>query len=85
MTKVRQHHDEDLNVFEVGVVAPFFYLPEKRYKSTIINYKNKKSMGQNFSYKQQFGVIAIAENEEEQKRIFEQLKALGLKLKIVVV
>ncbi len=42
-------------------------------------------MGQNFSYKQQFGVIAIAENEEEQKRIFEQLRALGLKLKIVVV
>lgn len=38
-----------------------------------------------FSYKQQYGVIAIAENEEEQKRIFEQLKALGLKLKIVVV
>lgn len=38
-----------------------------------------------FSYKQQYGVIAIAENEEEQKCIFEMLKALGLKLKIVVV
>lgn len=42
-------------------------------------------MGQNFSYRQQYGVIAIAENEDEQKRIFEHLKALGLKLKIVVV
>ena len=39
----------------------------------------------NFNYKQQFGVIAIAENEEQQKQIFEMLQALGLTCKIVVV
>ena len=39
----------------------------------------------NFNYKQQFGVIAIAENEEQQKSIFEMLKSLGLTCKIVVV
>ena len=36
-----------------------------------------------FLYKQQYGVIVICESEEEQKRIFEELKARGLKLKIV--
>jgi hypothetical protein len=42
-------------------------------------------MGKEFSYKQQFGVIAIVENEEEQKKLYDKLHALGLTVKIVVV
>lgn len=39
----------------------------------------------NFSYKPAYGVIAMAESEEEQKRIYEMLLELGLKLKVVSV
>lgn len=36
-----------------------------------------------FNYRQQYGVIVIVESEQEQKEVFEQLKAKGYKLKIV--
>ena len=36
-----------------------------------------------FLYKQQYGVIVICESEQDQIRIFEELKAKGLKLKVV--
>ena len=40
-------------------------------------------MAKEFHYKQQYGVIVICETEEEQTKMFEKLKAEGLKLKIV--
>ena len=42
-------------------------------------------MKKKFNYKQQFGVIVICADEEEQKKIYELLKAKGLTLKIVAV
>lgn len=39
----------------------------------------------NFSYKPAYGVIAMAESEEEQKRIYETLRKLGLTVKVVCV
>ena len=40
-------------------------------------------MPKEFTYKQQYGVIVICETEEEQIKMFEELKAKGLKLKVV--
>ncbi len=40
-------------------------------------------MVKQFNYKQQYGVIVICETEEEQIKMFEELKAKGLKLKVV--
>ena len=39
----------------------------------------------NFTYKQQYGVIAICKDEAEQIRIYEELKKQGLTLKVVTV
>lgn len=36
-----------------------------------------------FSYKPQFGVILIAESEEEQKKLFNSMKKKGLKIRLV--
>ncbi len=38
-----------------------------------------------FNYKEQYGVIVICSDEEEQKRVYERLLAEGLTLKIVTV
>jgi len=38
-----------------------------------------------FNYKQQYGVIVICENEQEQQRIYEVLLSQGLILKVVTV
>jgi hypothetical protein len=38
-----------------------------------------------FNYRQQYGVIAICADEEEQKKIYEMLRDLGLTVKVVVV
>ncbi len=38
-----------------------------------------------FNYKNQYGVIVICADEEEQIKIFEMLQKLGLTLKVVVV
>jgi pyrroline-5-carboxylate reductase len=43
-----------------------------------------KTMG-NFTYKSQYGVIAMCADEQEQKRIYDLLKKMGLTLKVVVV
>lgn len=40
-------------------------------------------MAKQFNYKPQYGVIVIVESEDEQIKIFEELKAKGLKLKVV--
>lgn len=40
-------------------------------------------MAKKFNYKPQYGVIVIVESEDEQIKIFEELKAKGLKLKVV--
>lgn len=40
-------------------------------------------MAKEFNYKPQYGVIVICENEEEQKRVFEELQQKGMKLKVV--
>lgn len=36
-----------------------------------------------YTYKPQYGVIAICQSEEEQKAVFERLKKEGLILKVV--
>ena len=38
-----------------------------------------------FNYKEQYGVIVICKDEEEQKAIFEKLQKEGLTLKVVTV
>ncbi|MFE3848980.1 hypothetical protein ACFX5D_13490 [Flavobacterium sp. LB3P45] len=40
-------------------------------------------MAKEFHYKPQYGVIVIVENEEEQKKVFEELQKKGMKLKVV--
>lgn len=40
-------------------------------------------MAKQFNYKQQYGVIVICETEEEQIKMFDELKEKGLKLKVV--
>ncbi len=40
-------------------------------------------MAKDFNYKPQFGVIVICETEEDQIKMFEELKQKGLKLKVV--
>jgi len=40
-------------------------------------------MTKEFKYKPQYGVIIICETEEDQIKMFEELKQKGLKLKIV--
>lgn len=40
-------------------------------------------MAKSFLYKQQYGVIVICESEDDQKKVFEELQAKGLKLKVV--
>lgn len=40
-------------------------------------------MAKEFTYKQQYGVIVICETEDEQIKMFEELKAKGLKIKVV--
>ncbi|CCZ10527.1 uncharacterized protein BN783_01651 [Odoribacter sp. CAG:788] len=38
-----------------------------------------------FTYKEQYGVIVMCQNEEEQKSIYEWLVKNGLKVKVVSV
>jgi biotin synthase-like enzyme len=40
-------------------------------------------MAKEFNYKPQYGVIVICESEEDQIKMFEELKQKGLKLKVV--
>lgn len=40
-------------------------------------------MAKDFNYKPQYGVIVICESEDDQKRVFEELKKQGKKLKVV--
>ena len=40
-------------------------------------------MAKQFNYKPQYGVIVICENENEQKKLFEELQKQGKKLKVV--
>ena len=40
-------------------------------------------MAKQFNYKPQYGVIVICESEEEQIKVFEELKTQGKKLKVV--
>jgi len=47
-------------------------------------YQKTNDMGE-FTYKEQYGVIVICQNEEEQKSIYEWLLKNGLKVKVVSV
>jgi hypothetical protein len=38
-----------------------------------------------FSYKSKYGIVVIVADEEEQKRVYEQLSRMGLKCKVVCV
>jgi hypothetical protein len=38
-----------------------------------------------FNYQQQYGVIAICKDEQEQQQIYEMLRNQGLTVKVVVV
>ena len=43
-----------------------------------------KMLGVNgFKYKEQFGVIVVCKDEAEHKSVFQQLKKLGLRIKLV--
>ena len=55
------------------------------YKSIINQKMEEKKKVKVFNYKEQYGVIVICENENEQKAIFEELQKKGLKLKVVTV
>lgn len=39
----------------------------------------------NFNYKEQYGVVVICKDEQEQQRIYKMLLAQGLTLKVVSV
>lgn len=39
----------------------------------------------NYTYRPQFGIVVICQNEVEQAEIYEKLSKLGLKLKVVCV
>lgn len=46
----------------------------------------KNPPGKNgFSYKEQYGVIVLCDDAAHQERVYEALKLLGLKLKVVTV
>jgi hypothetical protein len=38
-----------------------------------------------FTYKEQYAVVVICKNEEEQKTVYDRLKEEGFKLKVVAV
>jgi hypothetical protein len=38
-----------------------------------------------FNYKQQYGIVVICRDEEEQKELYKTLQEMGLKLKVVCV
>ncbi len=48
--------------------------------------EQKKRLGKNgFKYRQQYGVIVICSDEQHQKQIFEWLKGMGHKVRVVTV
>lgn len=42
-------------------------------------------MSKKYTYKEQYGVIVICKDEQEQKKIYEKLRIDGLTLKVVAV
>lgn len=46
---------------------------------------NGGHMAKEFSYREQYGLVIICKDEEEQKALYEKLKRDGYKLKVVVV
>ena len=50
-----------------------------------IKYKRKGDNVGGFSYKQQYAVIVICNDEKEQETIYNRLKEEGYKLKVVAV
>lgn len=44
-----------------------------------------KNTTKEIAYREQYGVIVICQNEQEQKRTYERFKKEGLTLKIVTV
>jgi hypothetical protein len=38
-----------------------------------------------FKYKEQYGIVVICSDEQEQKALYEKLKIMGLTLKVVTV
>ena len=48
-----------------------------------IQMKRVESMG--FSYKEQYAVVVVCQDEKEQEEIYNRLKAEGYKLKVVAV
>ena len=47
--------------------------------------KGKEKPKHSFKYREQYGVIVLCKNEAEQRRVYEQLKARGLNLRVVKV
>ena len=52
----------------------------QKYNKNIMD-KTKKE----FNYKQQYGIVVICQDEEEQKKLYEELLKMGLTLKVVTV
>jgi hypothetical protein len=47
--------------------------------------EKEKSKKKSYTYRQQYGVIVICKSEEDQIKVFEDLKKQGHNLKIVTV
>lgn len=58
--------------------SPICFMP------TFARTKSKRRMGK-YTYKPQYGVIVVCNDEAEQRAVFERLSAEGLTLKIVCV
>lgn len=64
--------------------------PERRVRQVngghMATQPKKTRPGRNgYKYREQFGVVVICEDAEHQERIYNFLKAQGLKLRVVVV
>lgn len=55
-----------------------------RYANVVINNNKINKMG-NFKYKEQYGIVVICQDEQEQQAIYETLAKQGLTLKVVTV
>jgi len=56
----------------------------KSLEKSAVPLQQKRFMA-NYSYKQQYGVVVICEDEKEQQKVYEMLRVQGLTLKVVTV
>lgn len=49
------------------------------------NYKKNETQKKSYTYRPQYGIVIICQDESEQIRLFNELKSKNLKLKVVTV